>query len=165
MKHPVNLTFTKCVRIAQSRRHAFPDPHDLTRGERSPMSKGPQIDAINELEDHVRALGLEPVIEDVDQVSVMKVPRDARLARKELSVSCFTRAMRVKHLQTPTAFGAVIARPHHFKRVGRTATPDLTNDSILIDRRRDGARPIAHAALPVDVFFRSMSTQYPHATA
>jgi hypothetical protein len=124
------------------------------------MSKGPQIDAINELEDHVRALGLEPVIEDVDQVSVVKVPSDARFACEELAISSFTRAMRVKHLQTPTAFGAVIARPHHFKRVGRAAASDLADDSILIDRRRDGARPIGHAALPVDVFFRSMSTQY-----
>jgi hypothetical protein len=160
MKHAVNLTFTKCVRIAQSRRHAFPDPHDLTRGERSLMSKGPQIDAINELEDHVRALGLEPVIEDVDQVSVVKVPSDARFACEELAISSFTRAMRVKHLQTPTAFGAVIARPHHFKRIGSAAASDLADHPILVDRLRDRARPVGHSALPLDVFFRSMSSQY-----
>jgi hypothetical protein len=124
------------------------------------MSKGPQIDAINELEDHVRALGLEPVIEDVDQVSVVKVPRDSRLAGEELSISSFTCAMRVKHFQTPTAFGAVIARPHHFKRIGGAAASDLADHPILIDRLRDGARPIGHTALPLDVFFRSISSQY-----
>ena len=165
MKHAVNLTLPKGVRVTQGRRNPLPDPHDLAPGELGLSSQGAKVDPINELEHHVRAFGLEPVIEDIDEVSVMKVPGDARLARKELSVSWFTRAMRVKHLQTPTAFGAVIARPHHFKRVGRAATPDLTDDSILIDRRRDGARPIGHAALPVDVLFRSMSTQYPHATA
>jgi hypothetical protein len=165
MKHTVNLAFFKAVRVAQGRRNPLPDPHDLTPGEPGLSSKGAKVDPINELEDHVRALGIEPVIEDIDEVSVMKVPGDARFPCEELSISWFARAMRVKHLQTPTAFGAVIARPHHFKRVGRAATPDLTDDSILIDRRRDGARPIGHAALPLDVFFQSMSTQDLRTTA
>ena len=165
MKHALNLALMKCVRIAQGGGHALPDPHDLARGERSLTSKGAEIDPINELEDHVGALRLEVVIEDIDQVSVMKMAGDARFACKELSISSLPRAVRMEHLQTPTALGAVVPRPHHFERIGRTAASDLTDDAILVDRLGHSARPARHAALPLDVVFRSMSTQYLRTTA
>jgi hypothetical protein len=159
MKHTVNLAFFKAVRVAQGRRNTLPDPHDLPRGEATLASKASQVDPINELEDHVGALRLEIVIEDIDEVSVMKVAGDSRFSCKELSISPLSRAVRMKHLQAPPALGAVVPGPHDFVRIGGTATSDLADHSILIDRLRDDARPARHAALPLDVFFQSISTQ------
>jgi hypothetical protein len=93
------------------------------------------------------------------------VPRDARFTREELSVSLLARAMRMKPLQASPAFGAVIALPCDLVGISSSTASDLADDAILVDRLRDNARPVGHAALPLVIFLRSMSTEYLRAAA
>jgi hypothetical protein len=105
------------------------------------------------------------MVENVDEVPVMEMPGNARFACEELSVSLFARAMRMKPLQASPAFGAVIALPCDLVRIGSSTASDLADDAILVDRLRDNARPVGHAALPLVAFVKSMSTDYLRAAA
>jgi hypothetical protein len=165
MQNAVNLAFTIRVRIAERRSNPLSDPHHLPRRESGVAPEHSEINAINELEDNVRSLGLELVIEDIDEVPVMKMPSDARFTREELSASSFARTMCMKHFQASPAFGTVVTFPYDFVGIGCSTASDLADDAILVDRLRDRARPASHAALPLAVFLRSMSTEYLRAAA